>query len=158
MRLRLIAFFPPAVLIAALLLVTASSFVSAVERSLIEESNLTPAPIRVQRHETECDALRRELETLFQTATSCDRDTACLRSPLLCPITMNPAAERRYRELRLTLADRCDVPRGEVGNVSGRVSRDVWEVAAAEASSCAASHVWPESAVGEGVGPRSYLF
>ncbi len=112
MRLRLIAFLPPAALIAFLLLVSASSFVSAVEGSLIAEFEVASTPIRVQRYESECDVLAREIRALSRSMTSCTGELSCLGSPLLCAVTMDAEIERKYQGLRSVQNERCNVPPG----------------------------------------------
>jgi len=112
MRLRLIAFLPPAALIAFLLLVSASSFVSAVEGSLIAEFEVASTPIRVQRYESECDVLAREIRALSRSMTSCTGELSCLGSPLLCAVTMDAEIERKYQGLRSVQNERCNIPPG----------------------------------------------
>ena len=100
MRLRLIAFLPAAALVAALLLMTTSSFVSAIERSWAIDSPPAPPLIRVQRYETECESLHRELDSLVAASASCDRDPACLGSPLLCGHRLQRGLERGNQRAR----------------------------------------------------------
>ena len=56
MRLRLLACFVPATLITGLLLVSASSFVSAVDTKLTPVARWLP-PVQLHRYETRCDVL-----------------------------------------------------------------------------------------------------
>ena len=149
MRLRLIAFLPPAALVTFLLLVSASSFVSAVEQSLIAESAAVLVPIRVQSYESECDVLTRELRTLSHAVTSCDAEPSCLGSPLLCPVTMDANAEREYQRLRSALSERCEVPRGLMGGSGGPV---------AEASGCGVHGAWFEAGAASATQPRQFIF
>jgi len=148
MRLRLIAFLPPAALVTFLLLVSASSFVSAIEKSLAAESEAVLIPIRVQSYESECDALGRELRTLSHAVTNCDAEPLCLGSPLLCPVTMDANAEREYQRLRSALSDRCEVPRGLMGS-GGFV---------ADSSGCGAPRAWLEAGAAGAKQPRQFIF
>ena len=166
MRLRLIAFLPAAALVAGLLLVTTSSFVSAVERSWSAEPPPAPAPIRIRRYETECEGLRREIDQLIEASTSCDRELACLGSPLLCPITMTSKTEERYEALRETLADRCETPPiGRDGDRSTRLP-GMHEAAFDDGSigrattdkRCAATEAWRDSEVDDPSGPGQFFF
>src|SRR5210317_193563 len=54
MRFRLIAFLPLAATAVALLLLTASSLVSAIDASLVPEPRMHAQPMRIQSFETEC--------------------------------------------------------------------------------------------------------
>lgn len=82
MRLRLIVFLPVAALIAFLLLISASSFVSALERLITPSTE--SSPLRVSRYETEYDVLYCEIHALSQAATTCEVQPRCEGSPLLC--------------------------------------------------------------------------
>jgi hypothetical protein len=104
MRLRLLAFFPPAAFVTAVLLVSVSSLVSALETSLTPDVMIA---VKVQRYESDCDVLKRKINELSRNATSCDADLQCLSSPILCPIEMDAAQEREYRNLRAEFAMRC---------------------------------------------------
>ena len=104
MRLRLLVFLLPAALIAATLLVSASSFVSALETSL---TPVEMTVINVQRYESDCDVLSREISEISRSATNCDADLQCLGSPILCPITMDAEKELEYQGLRVEFGRRC---------------------------------------------------
>jgi len=106
MRLRLLAFVPPAAVISAVILVSASSLVSALE------AKFTPtvsSAIPIQRYESFCDRLERKIEVLSRAATSCDQDIQCLGSPILCPIAMDEEMQREYRELQAERSSQCGV-------------------------------------------------
>ncbi len=174
MRLRLIASLPVAVVIVALLLLTASSFVSAIDRALVVETDR--GPIRLVRLETHCDALFREIHALSHQATRCGDDVdACAMSPLLCAGAQDEAVEAEYRRLRDALHAQCDVPRGLLDFA--------WNGAAAERATaaspvdggpygplvdagghahaqpvCGGAHDWWENATSGQSPPSSFLF
>ena len=104
MRLRLLAVFPPAAFVTAALLVLISSLVSALETSLTPDVMIA---VKVQRYESDCDVLTREIQALSRSATNCDADLQCLSSPILCPIEMDAEQEREYRSLRAEFEIRC---------------------------------------------------
>ena len=148
MRLRLIAFLPIAALITFLLLVTASSFVSALERSLMTEP-AEPLAYPVKRYETECDALYREIHALTHRATQCD--ASCEGSPLLCPAAMDRALDLEFKRLRGVLHERCDL--------SPSLLDYAW-VGGPEGGGphCGGAHDWLEAATrGEG-SPGRFVF
>lgn len=107
MGLRLLASFPIAALMVAVLLVSASSYVSAVEASFTLNSR-TNVAIRIDRYETKCRELDRAIQQISRRATACDRDLQCLGSPILCPISLNEKEEREYRKLRGEFGRQCD--------------------------------------------------
>ncbi len=150
MGLRLLAFFPPAVLITFVLLLSGSSFVSAVEGSFLSEPNATSTPISIKRYETECDVLHREIHALSHAATSCEEQPPCLGSPLLCPVAMNGEIERDFQRLRAALSERCGVPLGLMDYA--------WGGPFGEASTCGDAHDWFESAASGLAEPSRYVF
>jgi hypothetical protein len=109
MRLRLLAFLPPAALITAALLVSASSFVSAIETSFVPEPIMA---VEVQRFESDCEVLHRRILEISWSATNCHADLQCLGSPILCPITMDRDKELEYRNLRSEFDARCGLSSG----------------------------------------------
>ena len=117
--LRLLVFAPPAALISAAILVSASTLVSALEATLTPD---VPTAIVIERFESRCQALDRKIEVLSRAATSCDQDLQCLGSPILCPIAMDSEMERDYRALREERREYCGVPHQwpELSNVSLR--------------------------------------
>ena len=108
MRLRLLAFLPLAGLITFLLLLSASSFVSALERSVVPEE--VPGPMRITKYETVCEGLFRELHALSHEVSSCSDRPACEGSPLLCPAALDEEVDHAYRRLRTALHAQCDFP------------------------------------------------
>lgn len=104
MRYRLLAFIPPATLITTILLVSASSFVSAVETSFVPDTSYA---IQIQRYESDCDVLDRKIDEMSRLATGCDEDLQCLHSPILCPISMDDEEELTYLKLRRERSERC---------------------------------------------------
>lgn len=150
MRLRVIAFLPAAGLIAFVFLISASSFVSAVERSLRFDSDFVPSTIRIERYETDCDVLHREIRVLSQAATSCDEEPSCLGSPLLCPITMNLATAQEYRRLRSAISERCGVSPGSMNSTRS--------VLVGAAATCGRSYPAPRLEASEEAEPDRFFF
>lgn len=100
MRLRLLAFVPPAAMITAILLV------SALEAKL---APTVSSAIPIQRYESFCDGLERKIEVLSRAAPSCEQDIQCLGSPILCPIAMDKKMQREYRELQVERSELCGI-------------------------------------------------
>lgn len=111
MRLRLLAFLPIAGVITFAILVSAASIVSALERSVVPPTAPEP-PIRVSRFETECERLVRDLHELTHEASSCETQSACAASPLLCPVALDTNLDREFQRLRSALHARCDYSLG----------------------------------------------
>jgi len=149
MPLRLLAFLPPAMLITALILVSASSLVSAIDTKLTPASPERP-PLQVQRYETTCDVLHREVYELARHATPCARDLRCLGSPLLCPIAMDADLEREYQRLRGELNRECGVPL--------RLTDAAWGGPVSTPSGCPDSELQPEDASAGSTLPRFFAF
>jgi len=150
MRFRLIAFLPVAALITFFLLVTASSFVSALERSLMTEP-AEPATYSVTQYETECDVLYREIHALSHRATRCDAVPSCEGSPLLCPAAMDREVDREFKRLRQVLGERCDLSPGLLDYAWAGGSDG-------DGPTCGGAHDWMEAATrGEGE-PASFVF
>jgi hypothetical protein len=160
MRLRLLAFVPPAAVISALLLVSASSLVSALEAKLTP--NVSSA-ILIQRYESFCDGLERRIEVLSRAATSCDQDIQCLGSPILCPIAMDEEMQREYRELQAERIEQCGI-----GGVSELIAASAGIASLmdlsippfdVDANSCLAARNWLESAANrEASDPSTFVF
>ncbi|MEM9177754.1 MAG: hypothetical protein AAGC67_21295 [Myxococcota bacterium] len=108
MRLRLLAFLPVAGLITFLLLLSASSLVSALERSVVPDE--IPGPMRITKYETVCEGLFRELHALSHEVAACTGQSACVDSPLLCPAALDDEIDHTYRRLRTALHEQCDFP------------------------------------------------
>jgi len=143
MRLRLLAFIPPAALISAALLVSASSLVSALESTL---TPIASSAIEIERFESRCDELDREIEALSRAATSCDQDLQCLRSPILCPIAMDEEMEREYRTLREERRESCGVPFLRSEPQSQSFSKILLEPTGVDSSECRSAPNWREPA------------
>ena len=150
MRLRLIAFVPPALLMTLVLLLSMSTFVSAVERSLVGDSEIVTPPIRVQRFETECETLYREMYAISRAATSCDEEPSCLGSPLLCPVMMDDELEAEYQQLRTELIARCGDPHGLAARAFGGP--------VAQVASCSVYQDWHQPSPIGPVGPGRFVF
>jgi len=104
MGLRLLASFPLAVLMIAVLLVSASSYVSAIETRQDSNPNLV---LRLDRAESFCEVMIREIRAISRLATTCNLDLQCLGSPILCPITLDRKQERKYSSLRAQFERQC---------------------------------------------------
>ena len=157
MRFRLIAFLPLAATAVALLLLTASSLVSAIDASLVPEPRMHAQPIRIQSFETECQMLSREFEELSRAATLCDRDPRCLGSPLLCPIAMDAELEARYQRLRRALQSRCEVSPEPIE--SAVLAFDEGARSGEASLTCKASSEWMSTGLTKsGDGPRYFVF
>ena len=160
MQFRFLAFLPVAAVITFFILFSASSFVSAVERTILAEP--LPAPIQVRMYESECDALFREIHDLSHEVSSCEAesvvpppslDAACQRSPLLCPAAMDNRVDREFKRLRDVLSERC--------GVSLSLMDYAWsggEGSAGELRTCGASHDWLEAARSGEAEPSSFIF
>lgn len=178
MRFRLLAFFPVAAGLALLIVFSASSFVSAVEQA-VEESGRREqvAWISVDRLETECDVLYREIHALSHEITSCGEDPLCLGSPIFCPGALDSRIDREYERLRSELNTRCGVPLSLMdyawgGPAWGEHTEDVLSAArrqSVESSSdsslspstpnqCGAAHDWLESAASGESEATQYFF
>jgi hypothetical protein len=140
--LRLLAFVPPAALISAAILVSASTLVSALEATLTPGSSRA---IAIERFESRCEELDRKIAALSRAATSCDQDLQCLRSPILCPIAMDPDMERDYRALREARGQECGVPNLRLEWSSVSFQEFSRESSALDDSACRAISNLPES-------------
>lgn len=111
MRFRLLAFFPLAAVMALLILISASSFVSAVEEAVGQSGEAEQvAWIPISLLESECDVLYRKIHALSHEVTSCGEDPLCLGTPILCPGALDSNIDREYERLRSELNERCGVP------------------------------------------------
>ena len=146
MALRLLAFLPVATLIACLALVSAASFVSAVDEPALADSR---PPIRLLSPESECDRLVREIHSLSHAATSCDSDPRCAESPLLCSAALDAEIDREYRALREALQARCGFPDGLLDYA--------WGGPVSAPPSCGKAHDWLEAAT-RGEAPATTFF
>ena len=166
MRFRLAAFLPIATLITAVLLSSASSFVSAVERAWVPEANDLLPILRVRQFETECEQLFREIHALSHETTRCDESPECLESPLLCASAMNVEIEREFQRLRRALNERCGLPlrlMDYAWGVDESASPDPHDastggVGRSDGARCGASHDWLEATTSGNVGAKRFLF
>jgi hypothetical protein len=166
MRIRLIAFLPIATLISILLLSSASSLVSAVERAWIPHSTDLLPIMRVRQFETECEELFREIHALSHETTRCDESPECLDSPLLCRSAMDVEIEREFQRLRTALNERCGLPLRLMDYAWGDgewASREGRETSSGgferkHGTSCGASHDWLEATTSGNVEATRFLF
>ncbi len=108
MRLRLLAFLPFAGLATGLLLFSAASLVSALERSFYPEPAGSNPPIRIGRFESECERLDRELASLRESVLSrYELQGAMVRSPLLWSVAHDGQIGLDYDRIRTLLNERC---------------------------------------------------
>lgn len=168
MRLRLIASFAFAACLVGLALVSAATFVSALDRHAILDdawprdpeagygasARLTLGGIRL---ESSCDELRRELHALSHAVSRCELTPECKGSPLLCPRALDARIDREYERLRDALHAHCGFPSGLLDFAwAAGVTGGVDEVDLAEG--CEVAHDgWEAAARGE-ARPESYSF
>jgi hypothetical protein len=174
-RFRLLVSLPVSLLIVGLLLVSAASFVAAVEGPSPSGSGAIPvddvadrevASVRAEARtrtgakarteagigESRCDVLRREIHGLSHEVTPCALAPECHGSPLLCPVALDVQIEREYERLRDALQAQCGMPRGLLDFA--------WEIGAQTqvAERCELAHDgWEAAARGESA-PSSYSF
>ncbi len=110
MRLRLLAFFPFAVLMTLALLSSASFLVSTLETSFSSSGRIS---IRLHRHESGCDSLHLAISEMSRKATACGTDIQCLVSPILCPISMAESEVVEYESLRDEFDAKCGISKGQ---------------------------------------------
>ena len=82
MRWRHLVFLPFATVIGLAVITSASSFVSALERSVVVPVEPQRASIRLRRYETVCDGLSCEAHALSREAMGLEARGACAGSPL----------------------------------------------------------------------------
>ena len=162
MRLRILACLPVAALITFIALLSASSFVSALEGSASSLEGLpsgrgghgggfgSPASITILRHESECDRLFREAHALSHEVTTCELAPACQGSPLLCPAAQDQRVERAFERLRSVLHERCGVPLDLMDYA--------WGGPAGDGPDCGVAHDWMESAARGAAEPTHFVF
>lgn len=97
MRLRLLAFLPLAAAITFLILLSASSLVSALERSVTPGED-SSGPLVVTRFETVCEGLFHELHALSHEVSACAEQLPCDGSPLLCPTALDDQIDHDWWE------------------------------------------------------------
>lgn len=157
MRFRLLVSLPFALGIVGLLLLSVSSFVSAVEAPLGPDGRSAGVArsgyaAGFATGESRCDVLRREIHALSHEVTPCANAPECHGSPLLCPVALDVRIEREYERLRDALHAHCGVPRGLLDHA--------WELGeqVEVADGCALAHDgWESAARGESA-PKSYSF
>ena len=148
MRLRYIAFLPLAALMTLVLFGSASSLVSALDRSLSAE--VESPSMRLVRFETECDVLYREIHTLSHEVTTCQAEPTCSRSPLLCPVVVDEEFDREYRRLRTALNQEC--------GVSLALMDYAWGGPAWGEPTCGRSHDWLEARANGQLDAQNFVF
>ena len=155
MHFRLLVSFPVALLLVGVALASASSLVSAFERG---QAAGPPPPIEVQRFESTCDILRRELHALSHAVSPCELPPDCQGSPLLCPFTQDARIEREYERLRDALHEQCGLPRSLVDFAWD--ASDAWDAGEQVdgAEHCELAHDGFEAAVRGEAKPTSYSF
>jgi len=175
MRLRLLAFLPLAAAITFLILLSASSLVSALERSFTPGEDPS-GPVVVTRFETVCKGLFHELHVLSHEVTACAEQSPCDGSPLLCPTALDGQIDHEYQRLRAALHERCGYPFSLIdyarqGPRESIIEPEAFAVAslAPEVSAgigvervtggaCDGRHDWWESAMSGAAEPARYYF
>lgn len=146
---RLLASFPVALLLVCVALASAATLVSGFDRTA--EADVAHA-FEVDRVESTCDVLRRELHALSHEVVSCSLPPECHGSPLLCPVALDRASQQEYERLRDALHAQCGLPRSLVDFAWG-----VGEQADAGVR-CGRVHDGFEAAARGEARPSSYLF
>lgn len=152
MRMRLLAFLPFSILVTLVLLLGASSLVSALDRTIIGIADSPDASslIPLQQYESHCEALYREIHDLSHAATRCDERPECAGSPLLCPAAMDEAIDRDFKRLRRLLSEQCGLPRGLMDYA--------WGGPIGEEPVCGAAHDWLEAATSGETTRSNFVF
>lgn len=108
MRLRCLAFLPPAAGMTALSLLLASSIVSGLESHLVRPAKAAPSgPFELVRYETECEMLERRIQEVARDVQSCQALPGCLESENICPDAMQRELAHEYERLRASVVERC---------------------------------------------------
>ncbi|MEZ4332433.1 MAG: hypothetical protein R3F35_11800 [Myxococcota bacterium] len=149
MRNRLLASFPVALLLVAVALASAATLVSAFDRTA--EAEVGQAFV-VERFESTCDTLRRELHALSHDVVSCSLPPECHGSPLLCPAALDPESQQEYERLRDALHAQCGLPRSLVDFAWGAGEQ------IDAGARCGRVHDGFEAAARGEARPSSYLF
>lgn len=105
MRIRCIAFLPPAALATGLVFLLTSSIVSGLEATL--EVRQLARSLEIVRYQTECEILKRRIEEVARDVQSCEALPGCLRSENICPAYMQEEIAREYESLRIAVRERC---------------------------------------------------
>ena len=126
MRLRCIAFLPPAALVTGLIFLLTSVLMAKFESGI--ESNFStsevPDPIALVRYETQCERLERQIREVARDVSSCEALPGCLRSENICPVSMAAELARTYDRLRVTASERCTGLKTYVTQVSASCTSD----------------------------------
>lgn len=150
MRWRHLLFLPIATMIGFLSIASASSLVSALERSVEPDADVAGTPIRLSRYETVCDRLFREAHALSHEATRCAARAACEESPLLCPVAQDQRVDQAFTRLRTELHAECGVPLDLMDYA--------WGGPAGEGPVCGDAHDWLETAASGKAQPTRFVF
>jgi hypothetical protein len=125
MRVRCIAFIPPAALVTGLIFLLASSIVSGLEATLLAPAPEALGSYEIVRYETECEILERRIEEVARDVRSCEALPGCLRSENICPDYMQEEIAREYERLRLAVGERCTGVPTYVARVAATCSSSV---------------------------------
>ena len=155
MRLRLLAFLPLAAAITFLILLSASSLVSALERSVTPGEDPSGLVV-VTRFEVVCKGLFHELHVLSREVTACAEQLPCDGSPLLCPTALDDQIDHEYQRLRTALHERCDYPLSLIDYAWQRPRESIVE--RVFGGSCGERHDWLEHSMSGTAEPARYYF
>lgn len=107
MRVRFIAFLPPAALVTGLLLLLSYSIVSTLEANFSRGGDETLTTFEIVQYETECESLGRRIEAIARDVRSCQALPGCLRSENICPVAIQEEMALEYQGLRIQAQSRC---------------------------------------------------
>jgi hypothetical protein len=153
MRFRLLLALPISLWLVGMILASAATLVTAIERrSDGADGPAEFAAIAIRSSESRCDVLRREIHALSHEVTPCELAPECHGSPLLCPVALDPRIDREYQRLRDALHEHCGLPRDLLDFA--------WEVGTQTdlAETCALAHDGFEAAARGESRPKSYSF
>jgi hypothetical protein len=122
MRVRRIAFLPPAALVTGALFFLTSSIVSGLESTLVQQKVSDAIPIAL--YETECELLERRIEEVARDIQSCEALPGCLQSQNLCPEALQTQLSEEYDRLRWAVGERCAGVPTYVTRVSATCAED----------------------------------
>lgn len=122
MRLRCIAFLPPAAIMTGLIFLLTSSIVSALESKFARSDRVDR--FEIVRHESQCEFLERRLDEVARDVHSCEALPGCLHSTKLCPERILDELSDDYDRLRFALRDECPGSASQVARVSLTCSTD----------------------------------
>jgi len=165
MGLRFLGSFAAALVLGLVVLVSASTFVEALEPGSGDSAGAAADPGAEPRfspllagltRESSCDVMRRELHALSHEVIPCGRAPECQGSPLACPRALDPRIAREYERLRDALDAECGLSRDLV-DFAWELGRQPGE-SSDTGGDCALVHDGFEAAVRGEARPTTYTF